>query len=135
LGRARGLLLRQHADGHIDDVTLERDLRELASQRAEAGAALARPRERAMSRWSQDDLADAAGALREVMAACEPEDRLEIVRALIPGHAPYVITIHETGIEAVLRLDPEAWLCRSPTSSRRNSRTTYPPPLDIRLAC
>jgi DNA invertase Pin-like site-specific DNA recombinase len=135
LGRARAVVLRQHADGTIDDLTLERELASLAFERDTAASELARLRESAAGRWSPDDLSQTMDTIRETLSACEPADRLEIVRALIPGHAPYVITVRDDAVEAVLRLDPRAWLAPSRGSSRCSPRTTYPAVLDVRLAC
>lgn len=133
--RARSVILRQHTDGAIDDVTLARELDELVRRRDEDAAELARLREISQARWTPEALGETVEAVRYALTACRPEDRLEIVSDLIPGRPPYVITVSDDGIDAVLRLDPQAWVCRARGSSQRTSRTTYPPPLDIRLAC
>jgi DNA invertase Pin-like site-specific DNA recombinase len=135
LGRARVVVLRQHADGVIDDLTMECELASLALERDTAAGELARLRESEAGRWTHDDLGQTMDTIRETLAACQPEDKLEIVRALIPGHAPYVITVRDDAVEAVLRLDPRAWLAPSRGSSRCSPRTTYPAVLDVRLAC
>lgn len=131
LGRAQAAALAQHRRGLVDEDVLEVELRAIAAEREDATATVAHLRAAAEARWSPEDLASAVDAIQARLAGCSPEQRRDLVRALVPGHGRYVVTVGQDSISAVLCLDPRAWICQASRSSGRTPRTTYPPPLDV----
>jgi DNA invertase Pin-like site-specific DNA recombinase len=134
LDRARALLVAQHVEGVIDAQTMDHETRALALERERVAGEVERLRADAGYRWTGEDVESTAGTIRDALASCLPEDREEILRALVPGSPPYLVTLGPDSLGIVVRLDPRAWVCPPSSSSGETRHRTYPAPIDVRLA-